>query len=341
MDIESQYLLFDYIRQIQGVRLESFGKILIRSDKPRSNPKSFSALSIIAQAYYLVATIYIIYSSIHLSISSMSTPALGLAEDSASEAMDIPAVQAARRTPVPPTSFFSLPRELRDMIYAYLFEAIYTQCKGNAHLTLAEIFCASTPPEAEISDRLAIMQASRRLWDEGSTMLYCKHVFCFHVGSIPFDATFLTQRTANLMQDIEINLSPSKFPDSVRILQLFGDPQILRNSCLVKLKFRKPELIGVNVIEALKQLTGFELLAFEMEAPPVVRWKTSGTLIPWVSGLLAHIKAEMQKALGPSTYDNIGCYRRLIFEPQYHRKKEERKTKITMNAKRISIIRQQ
>ena len=266
----------------------------------------------------------------------MSLPAFGLAEDSASESMDIPAVQAVARTRVPSTSFFSLPRELRDVIYAYLFEAIYTQYKGNAHLTIEESTGAGNHSEAEISDRLAIMQVSRRLWDEGSTVLYGQHVFCFHVGSIPFNGTVLTQRTADLMQDIEINLSPSKCPDSVRILQLFGDSQIPRNSCLVKLKFPKLELIGVDMIEALKRLTSFELLGFEVDTPARLRWMRSGPPIPWVSGLLANIKPEMETALGPSTYANADCYRRLIFKPLYHRRKEKVKTRVKRKAKSVA-----
>ena len=256
--------------------------------------------------------------------------------------MDIPAVQATARTPI---SFFSLPRELRDNIYAYLFEAVYTQREGNAHLPMAESGRAGSHSEAEISDRLAIMQASRRLWEEGSTVLYGQHVFCFHVGSVPFNDTFLTQRTANLMQDIEINLSPTKYSNSIRILQLFGDPQIPRNSCLIKLKFRKAELVEVNVMEALKQLTGFELLGFEMDAPAILRRQPSGTPIPWVSGLLAHIKVEMQSALGPSTYENSDCYRRLIFKPQFHtgflRWKQEIKTKVVRKPRNPKLIRLQ
>ena len=192
---------------------------------------------------------------------------------------------------------------------------------------MAESACAGSDSEAKISDRLAIMQVSRRLWDECSTVLYGQHVFCFHVGSIPFNGTFLTQRTAKFMQDIEINLSPIKYSNSIRILQFFGDPQIPRNSCLIKLKFRRIELIGVNVIEALRQLTGFEVLGFEMDAPAIVRWRTSGTLIPWVSGLLAHMGIELKSALGPSTYENSDCYRRLIFKPRCQRRKEELKGK--------------
>ena len=280
---------------------------------------------VIAQARYLVAPVCRIHISIHPSTITMSSLAFGSAEDSTSEPMDIPAVQARARTP---TSFFSLPRELRDNIYKNLFEAVYIQLVGNAHLTMAESGCVGSHSEAEISDRLAIMQVSRRLWNECSTVLYGQHVFCFHVGSIPFYDSFLTQRTATLMQNIEINLSPSKYSDSIRILQLFGDPQIIRNSCLVKLKFRRIELIGVNVIEALRQLTGFEVLGFEMDAPAIVRWRTSGSPIPWVSGLLAHMQIELKSALGPSTYENSDCYRHLIFKPRCHRRKEEIKGKV-------------
>lgn len=247
--------------------------------------------------------------------SNMRTGPLGSTEDSASEVLTVPVVLSAQQIPLPATSFFNLPRELRDLIYSHLFEAVYTQSGRNLHLSIPPLDSGRNTAKAETSDRLAIMQASRRLWEEGSTILYGQHLFRFHVGSTSSNATFLTQRTANLMQDIEITLGPSKAPGSVRILQLFGTSQIPRKSCFIKLQFRKPELIDDNSIEALRQLTGFKVLTLEVDSPVVIRCRQSGAPIPWVSGLLAYLQVKVTPALGPSTFANGDGYRRLVFKP--------------------------
>ena len=250
----------------------------------------------------------------------MSTEALVFTQHSYLETETLPIAPTAQQAPaLEPTTFFSLPRELRDVIYSYLFDAVYKQSRTNLHL--------DTPPgsvrngaKARVSDRLAIMQASRRLWEECSTILYGEHLFRFHVGSTTLNATPLTQRTADLMQDIEIGLGPCKWQESVRVLILFATsyPQIPRKSCLIKLQFRRSELMNENVIEALRRLTGFKLLTFELDAPDVVSSRQPGAPIPWVSGLLALIYFSLTAELGPGVYANSVGHRHLVFKPRDH-----------------------
>ena len=258
----------------------------------------------------------------------------------------VPVVPAAQQAPaLGPTTFFCLPRELRDLVYSHLFEAVYKQSRNILHLEILVPGKSHDPPEggvragarimnfsgdeiipgharkgpgARISDRLAIMQASRRLWEEGSVVFYGDHLFRFHVGSATLNATFLTQRTVKLMQDIEISLGASKGQDSIRILQLFGTSQVSRHSCLVKLKFREIEFMYDDVIEALRQFTGFKTLTFEVDAPDVVLSRQPGAPIPWISVILAYIKLHLTAALGAGTFANDDGYRRLIFKPQVH-----------------------
>ena len=253
------------------------------------------------------------------SASNMSTEALVFTQHSYSESETLPIAPIAQQAPaLELTTFFSLPRELRDVIYSYLFEAVYKQSRPIVQL--------DTPPGvrpgagARVSDRLAIMQASRRLWEECSTILYGEHLFRFHVGSTTPNATLLTQRTADLMQDIEIGLGPCKWQESVRILILFATsyPQIPRKSCLIKLQFRRSELLNENVIEALRRLTGFKVLTFELDAPDVVSSRQPGAPIPWVSGLLALIYFSLTAELGPGVYANSVGHRRLVFKPRDH-----------------------
>ena len=235
-------------------------------------------------------------------------------------------VPTAQQAPAPArraTSFFSLPRELRDQIYRYLFAAVYTQAKTWEYVHKTTVY-GRDAAEARISDRLAIIRTSRGLWEEGSIILYRKHLFRFLVGFTSFNATFLTQRMANLMQDIEISLGSSKASDPIRILQLFCTSQIPRNSCLIKLQSYKANIIEDHVIQALGQLTAFKVLIFEVDVPVVIRYRQSGAPIPWVSYLLANIKDILTLALGPSIFTNCDGCRRLVFKPQdYNRQKNK------------------
>lgn len=222
------------------------------------------------------------------------------------------------------TNFFSLPRELRDLIYHYLFKNVYTQirvneCLRNLRLDRPD---GGKPPPAR---QLKAMQASRRLWEEGSRILYRENQFHFHIGSNKFNTTLLERRITDLMQDIEIKLHPSEpaeAPEALRVLQLFGIPQILRRSCLIKLQFRKIEFMSKGVVDAVKQMTCFKVLIFEIDVPAVVMCQDLDdspgcrSRIPWVSGLLAFIQTQLTPAMGPGTFANECCFRRLIFKPQ-------------------------
>ena len=132
------------------------------------------------------------------------------------------------------------------------------------------------------------MQASRRLWEEGSRVLYGENQFRFHIGSENFNTTLLNQRTTDLMRDIEITLHPSNAAtaqETLRVLQLFGTPQVMRRSCLVKLRLFKVELMNNNnnMIEALKKMTGFKILIFEVKVPAVAGRRSPGI---WTSHCL-------------------------------------------------------
>ena len=206
------------------------------------------------------------------------------------------------------------------MIYSHLFKAVYQQSPRISHRGMKPLDNTYTEsyrrPETKPSDRLAILQTSRQLWEEGARILYPEHLFRFHIISAAFNDTLLTQRTANMMQEIEIFLGPSKAPASVRTLRLFATSQIPRKSCVIKIQFHNAPLMNDNVIEALKQLTGFKILIFEIVAPTVKHSRLTGAPIPWVSGLLAYVQVKLTSALGPSFYTNGDGYRRLVFQPR-------------------------
>ena len=207
------------------------------------------------------------------------------------------------------------------MIYYYLFEHVYIQMRENAYLwnlRLDQIDGGKASPARQ----LTILRACRRLWEESSRILYGENLFRFYIGSEKFNTTLLKRRTTDLMQDIEIQLNPSTDMESVRVLQLFGIPNISRKSCFIKLQFRKLELMSNNIIEALKQMKGFRTLTFEIHVPGAVRCvrnpddPTSRGHFPWISGLLAFIQTSLTPAMGPGTFANDEYFRRLIFQPQ-------------------------
>lgn len=225
------------------------------------------------------------------------------------------------------TNFFSLPQELRDLIYHYLFKDVYTQMQVNARLRNLRL---DQPDGGKSSParQLKSLQASRRLREEGSKILYGENQFRFHIGSEDFNTRLLKRRITDLMQDIEIDLHPSnptKAPEVLRVLRLFGTSAIKRRSCLVKLRLRKVELMSNNVIETLKEMTGFKTLTFEVNVPTIHGRRSPGfpgygRPVIWVSGLLALVQMSLTPAMGDGTFANDNDFRRLIFKPQDNKK---------------------
>ena len=74
-----------------------------------------------------------------------------------------------------------------------------------------------------------------------------------------------------------------------------------------------------DVLNALKQLTGFKSLTFKVDVPNVKRcWQSEG-LTPRVSPLLAHMKDNLTPALGPGIYAKRDGYQVLVFTIQDHK----------------------
>ena len=224
-------------------------------------------------------------------------------------------------------NFFSLPLEVRNMIYCQLFQGVYSQIRADAKLCNLLHHRPYARKPCEPSQRLSLLQASHNVWEEGSRIFYGMSLFRFHVGSENFNDTPLTRRTANLMQDVEISLYSSKYRDGSRVLRLFGYSRKVRKSCIIKLQFRRFEDINENYIEALRRMTGFKVLIFETEAPVPLfgrhDWRPgAGHPLPWISELLRHLRDTLAPALGPSTYTNDPQYRRLTFKPcEYENRK--------------------
>ena len=245
-------------------------------------------------------------------------------------AVDLKAVPTSSTTEA--TSFFSLPRELRDLIYHYLFKDVYTQMRVNAHLRNLRL----DHPDGDQSlpaRQLKAMQASRRLWEEGSRVLYGENLFRLHIASEEFNTTLLERRITDLMQDIEIDLHPGKAgkavaaPETLRVLQLFGTPQIMRRSCLVKLPACEVKLMSNDIVEALKKMTGFKTLIIEDDLPVIARLQSP--VFPrhrpssfWISRLLVFLRTNLTPVMGRGTLtdDNNRYFRRLTFKPQDHKK---------------------
>ena len=208
------------------------------------------------------------------------------------------------------TTFLSLPRELRDLVYSSLFNAVYTQIRVDVQFRLKP------------SDRLGVLQTSRQLREEGSIVLYGENLFCFQPGSTSFDPAFLVQRTTDLMQDIEIVLCRRNLRESIQILEFFGGFQISRKSWVIKLDFDLAELIHPDMLRTLERLTGFNVLSFEVDESFVDPYPQSKFLIRLHSCLLRWVQGQLTQALGPGTFINKDYSRRLIFHPQDHLRRE-------------------
>ena len=220
-------------------------------------------------------------------------------------------------------TFFNLPRELRDQIYAHLLDlkVTYTQIRAQAdfldvHLDLVDDM------KTRSSCRLTFMQASRTLLEESSRILYGENIFHIHVGSTLYHSSFLTQKTADLMQNIVISLHSDMDREVLRVLRLFGTSEMTRQSCLIKLKFTQRKPLEEDTIEILKKLSGFKVLTFQLKPTKASHHaRPQGLCVPWVSilFLLAYIKKHLTPVLGPSTFSNDQSRRCLTFHPQNYR----------------------
>lgn len=129
------------------------------------------------------------------------------------------------------------------------------------------------------------------------------------------------------MQRIEIDLYPSKELESVRAMQLFGGSHILRKSCVIKLvHFYKVDHLHDKMVGAFEQMTGFEILIFEIDAPHSIPRGYEATerfslFQRWISVLLASITTNLTPTLGPSTCADFPR-RSLMFRPQDHGRRE-------------------
>lgn len=257
----------------------------------------------------------------HFSPSSYVLPAASYRRLSTSIGITMPADATAQQAPgaVPePTAFFSLPRELRDMIYSHLFHAVNKSSGEIVPFRMRPSNCVSDRGEFELSDRLAILQASRRLWDESSKIFYGKHLFRFHLGCRSTNATFLTQRTVYLMQDIGISVCAGKANASLRIIQVLGASQKLRNSCSIKLRFRSSQWISDDMAYALKKLHRFNLLTIDVDESVARKWPQPNRRSGWEKHVLHHMQAILETRLGPSIILGGDVHPHLIFNPQDH-----------------------
>lgn len=137
----------------------------------------------------------------------MTAQTLAFLEDPASEPMTMLATTTAHRAITTPlTTILSLPQELRDLIYSHLDtfrSSLHTVQEGC--ILVYYTFQSRARAVAKTSDQLAILHACRRLWEEGSRMLYRENLFRFLVAFMTFNASVLIQKTASFMQDIEIS----------------------------------------------------------------------------------------------------------------------------------------
>lgn len=226
------------------------------------------------------------------------------------------------------TTFLSLPRELRDQIYSYSLKTktVYTQISLDAcliNLRLDRIEGSKTLPARQLD----VLRVSRKLWEECSKVLYQENLFHLHVGSTLYNTTLLTRKTTDLMQRVEIDLHLSKELESVRAMQLFGGSRVLRKSCVIKLQFHKVDHLHYNMVEALKNMTGFEILVFEIDAPHGIprRYPASQGISPasrWIWVLWDFITTNLTPTMGPSTCETKNPHRRLKFRPQDYRRQE-------------------
>ena len=214
------------------------------------------------------------------------------------------------------TSFFSLPRELRDMIYGLILgEGETYRQSGVCYAPVACMSKGSWPT----CGRFNIAQICRAVNEEANEIIYRNNKFRFHLGSGACLNPRIIQKTADIMQNIHIILGSDEasMTRSVHVLQMFTFSQVVRKECRISIRWYdlKDFESMPPLLQILKGFTAFKVLVVGL------------TPYYWAAGvhkvhnqavsLWKPMKEDLEAALGK----DVSCSRswlRSEFRPREH-----------------------
>lgn len=221
-------------------------------------------------------------------------------------------------------SFFSVPRELRDMIYHFVIGEKGEYCQSQErHVWVQDLECHTiihTSDRWRSCDRFNIARTCRIVNAEANQVIYRKNKFRFQVMMRTWLKPRISQNNADLMQNIHIALGSNKEKRtrSVHFLQRFAFSQVVRQRCRIESALDSPKHIKIMrpIFQVLARLTAFEVVIVEMtgEKGSFRHWDNS-EYAP-AKYLWERMRKNLELALGTATSTCSPKFRYLEFKPQ-------------------------
>ncbi|KAM0797674.1 hypothetical protein BDR22DRAFT_433788 [Usnea florida] len=119
-----------------------------------------------------------------------------------------------------------------------------------------------------ISNRLGLLSASKQMHEEASATVYAQSTFVFTIISLSRNP--LPTNTLNRLRNVEFNIILldtdywKTAPFSIALLRLFANPDIKRDTCVLRIKQARNHLtLHPPFLDAVRNLTAFHSVTFE------------------------------------------------------------------------------
>lgn len=169
-------------------------------------------------------------------------------------------------------SFFSLPREIRDMIYHLVIgvRGCYRQSR-NCYVSQQEMVHLLSLRGKDLwptCGRFNIARTCRIANEEANEVIYKRNEFLFYAMSKKWLRPQINQKITDMMQSIHIVCFSDKNsqPGLVPFLQTFTSCQIVRKKCWIELFLNDHDDIEaiLSISRVLMGFTAFEVVTIEM-----------------------------------------------------------------------------
>ncbi len=165
-------------------------------------------------------------------------------------------------------------------------------------------------------DRFNIAQTCRAANEEANEIIYRNNKFRFYLISEIWLTPQITQKTADIMQNIHMTLGydEASMTRSVHVLQMFTFSQVVREECRIGIiwdDFEDFESIS-PILQVLKGFTAFKVLVVGLEPDSWYHKGWDEIMLLW-----KHIEEDLEAAMGK----DVSCSRssfRLEFRPREH-----------------------
>lgn len=209
---------------------------------------------------------------------------------------------AAQHQDTTVSSFFSLPRELRDIIYCLLIGEKRTYHRPPQQEMDSNDYYISWRLSS-IYNRFAIARTCHTANYEANEVIYKTNKFSFYPMSKEWLSPQISQKIANLMQNIYITFGydETSRTESIQLLQMFASSQGMRQKCRIRflLDYLDDIIVMPLVFRTIASLTTFQIVIVEMTSVDgsINLWSTpmfDQARASWIS-MIEDLESELGK----------------------------------------------